>query len=154
MCKDKSSLRSPPLLPRSIQPSAFGSCSYHTYAIVQVYAWVDILVAKRGNACRRGQCFDCPGIPLLPLVLKQPALESAQQWCWRNRPSRKTEENKGSVWSAGSYPVAQPCHRTAWLGTRLALQIVLSLVLHIQSNWAVPEQSGSQLPQKANIIWR
>lgn len=36
--------------------------------------------------------------------------------------------SKGSVCSAGSYPLAQHCHRTAWLGTCLALRVVLAVI--------------------------
>lgn len=112
ICKDMGSLRSPPLvlLPGSIQPSALGFRSHHTSSMVQFHAWVGIPVAKRGNAFT----FFALGItlPVLLLVLKQFALESAEQQGWRNRPSRNTQVRKKSVCPAGSYPLAQPCHRT------------------------------------------
>lgn len=36
--------------------------------------------------------------------------------------------SKESVCSVGSYPLAQHYHRTAWLGTRLALRVVLAVI--------------------------
>lgn len=99
------------LLPGSIQPSALGPHVHHTSSVVQFYARVGILVAKRGNTFFFGLGIT---LPLFLLVLKQFALELAEQQCWRNRPSRNTQvRKKESVCSAGSYPLAQLYHRNA-----------------------------------------
>lgn len=99
-----------------------------------------VLCLRRYTGGQKGQCFYflCPGhhSPTAPLSAEHSALEwgSGEQQCWRNRPSRNMQVRKESVCSAGSCPLAQPYHRPAWLGTRLALQVVLSLALQIQSN--------------------
>lgn len=57
----------------------FGLSFHHASSMVQFYAWVGILAAKRGNAF----VFFALGItlPQLLSVLKQFALESAEQQC-------------------------------------------------------------------------
>lgn len=89
-------------------------------------------MAKGGNTSFFGLDIT---LPLFLLVLKQFALESAEQQCWRNSPSRKMQVRKKKV----SVQLAA----TLWLGfitemlvryTGLALQAALSLALQIQSN--------------------